>query len=61
MMKEDIAYVLYSQEALQEKVKELGALITEEYAGKSPFLIGVLKAVSSSWPICAAVSICRAT
>ena len=43
MMKEDIAYVLYSQEALQEKVIELGALITEEYAGKSPFLIGVLK------------------
>ena len=42
-MKEDISYILYSEEALQNKVKELGAMITEEYAGKTPFLIGVLK------------------
>ena len=42
-MKNDIAYTLYSETDLQKKVQELGAVITRDYAGTTPFLIGVLK------------------
>jgi hypoxanthine phosphoribosyltransferase len=35
--------VLISQEQIQNKIKELGAQITRDYAGKNPLLIGVLK------------------
>lgn len=39
----DIDYILYDEGTLKEKVKELGRAITEDYKGKTPFLIGVLK------------------
>lgn len=42
-MREDILRVLLSEEALREKVKELGARITEEYRGKNLMLVTVLK------------------
>jgi len=42
-MKESIKEILFSQEAISQRVKELGAQLTEDYAGKSPLLIGVLK------------------
>jgi hypoxanthine phosphoribosyltransferase len=35
--------VLFTEEEIRERIKELGAEITTEYAGKNPLLIGVLK------------------
>ncbi|HEY8227093.1 MAG TPA: hypoxanthine phosphoribosyltransferase [Pyrinomonadaceae bacterium] len=35
--------VLISEEQIQTRIKELGAQITRDYAGKNPLLIGVLK------------------
>jgi hypoxanthine phosphoribosyltransferase len=35
--------VLFSQEQIQERIKELGADIMRDYAGRNPLLIGVLK------------------
>lgn len=35
--------VLLSEEQIQSRIKELGAEITHDYAGRNPLLIGVLK------------------
>jgi hypoxanthine phosphoribosyltransferase len=35
--------ILYSAEKIQERINELGAQITRDYAGRNPLLIGVLK------------------
>ena len=35
--------VLLSQQQIQSRIKELGAEITRDYAGRNPLLIGVLK------------------
>ena len=35
--------ILFSQETIQARIKELGAQITRDYAGLNPLLIGVLK------------------
>jgi len=35
--------VLFSQQQIQDRIKELGVQITHDYAGKNPLLIGVLK------------------
>ncbi|AZB41205.1 hypoxanthine phosphoribosyltransferase [Bacillus sp. FJAT-42376] len=43
MMKQDIEKVLVTEEEIQEKVKELGAMLTEEYKDTFPLAIGVLK------------------
>ena len=43
MMKEDLKEVLFSEEKIKQRVKELGAQISRDYAGKTPLLIGVLK------------------
>lgn len=43
MPRNDIAEVLISEEEIQEKVSELGAILTEEYKDKFPLAIGVLK------------------
>ncbi len=37
--------VLFSEEQIQVRVKELGAQLSEEYAGTEPVLIGVLRGV----------------
>jgi hypoxanthine phosphoribosyltransferase len=42
-MKVDIKEVLISEEQLQEKVKELGKVLSEEYKDRFPLAIGVLK------------------
>lgn len=42
-MHEDIEKVLISQEDIQNKCKEIGASLTEEYEGKFPLAVGVLK------------------
>lgn len=41
----DIQEVLFSQEALEARVAELGARISQDYEGKDPLLIGVLRGV----------------
>lgn len=43
MLEQDIAEILINEDELQKKIKELGQMITRDYAGKEPVLIGVLK------------------
>jgi hypoxanthine phosphoribosyltransferase len=43
MMNQDIEKVLISEEEIQQKLKELGAIITEDYKGTLPLAVGVLK------------------
>jgi hypoxanthine phosphoribosyltransferase len=42
-MKNDIERVLISEEEIQNKVRELGSQLTEEYKDRFPLAIGVLK------------------
>jgi len=42
-MRDDIRDILFTEDEIDTRVKELGARITLDYAGKSPLLIGVLK------------------
>jgi hypoxanthine phosphoribosyltransferase len=42
-MNQDIQEILITEEEIQEKVKDLGKLLTEEYKDKFPLVIGVLK------------------
>jgi len=42
-MKNDIKDILFTEEMIQNRVKELGALLTMDYTGKSLLIIGVLK------------------
>ena len=44
-MKNDIQSVLITEEVLQARVREMAAQISEEYAGKNPIFVGVLKGV----------------
>lgn len=44
-MIENIEKVLLTEEQLQEKIRELAAILSEEYAGKDPVFVGVLKGV----------------
>ena len=44
-MTESIDRVLVSEEQIQQKVNELAAILSEEYAGKDPVFVGVLKGV----------------
>ncbi|WP_027964463.1 hypoxanthine phosphoribosyltransferase [Halalkalibacillus halophilus] len=42
-MHDEIKEVLYSEEEIQKKIQELGKQITEDFDGKFPLAIGVLK------------------
>ena len=42
-MHEHVESILYSEEQLRQRVKELGAQITADYAGKEPVLASVLR------------------
>ena len=44
-MTENIKKVLITEEQIQEKVRELAAVISEEYKDKDPIFVGVLKGV----------------
>ena len=44
-MKNDMQEILLTEEQIQDRVKELAAQISKEYAGKNPVLVGVLKGV----------------
>lgn len=43
MLEKDIKKILISEEEIVAKSKELGKILTEEYAGKTPLLVGILK------------------
>ena len=43
---EDNIRVLYSEEEVDRRIRELGAQISRDYAGKSVNLIGILKGAS---------------
>lgn len=40
-----VSRILYSETEIQARVRELGAAISADYAGRNPLLIGVLKGV----------------
>ena len=44
-MEKDILEVLLSEEQIKERIKELGKVLSAEYAGKDPVVVGVLKGV----------------
>lgn len=44
-MDKDIQQILITEEALQARIRELGEVLTREYAGKDPVIVGVLKGV----------------
>ncbi len=41
----DIKEILISREALELRIQEVGGAISQDYAGKNPLLVGVLKGV----------------
>lgn len=43
MMKDEIKSVLFSEEEIQTKIRELGKTLTEEYKDRFPLVVGVLK------------------
>ncbi|MGT2712422.1 hypoxanthine phosphoribosyltransferase [Streptococcus oriscaviae] len=43
MLEKDIKKVLITEEEIAAKCKELGKVLTENYAGKNPVLVGILK------------------
>ena len=42
-MRDDIREVIFTEEEIQNRIRELGAEINKDYAGKSLLIIGVLK------------------
>lgn len=44
-MDKDIQQVLLTEEQIQNRVRELGEILTAEYADKNPVIVGVLKGV----------------
>lgn len=44
-MEKDILEVLLSEEQIQNRIRELGKILTAEYADKDPVIVGVLKGV----------------
>lgn len=43
MLEQDIKKILITEEEIVAKSKELGKILTDEYAGKNPLLVGILK------------------
>ena len=44
-MEKDIQNILLTEEDIQNRICELGKILTEDYAGKNPVVIGVMKGV----------------
>ena len=42
----DIQKVLFTQEQINARVKEMGAALAEEYRGKQPLMVCILKGAS---------------
>ena len=49
-MEKDILKVLLTEEQIQNRISELGEILTAEYADKDPVIVGVLKGVVA--PVC---------
>lgn len=44
-MENDIEKILLTEQQIKDRIRELGEILTQEYAGKNPIVIGVLKGV----------------
>ena len=44
-MERDIQQILLTEEQIQNRIRELGEILTKEYEGKNPVIVGVLKGV----------------
>ena len=44
-MERDVKEILLSEQQIQDRIAELGQILTEEYADKNPVVVGVLKGV----------------
>ena len=44
-MRQDIQEILLTEEQIRTRVQEMGKVLTEEYRGKEPVVIGILKGV----------------
>lgn len=44
-MEQDIQQILITEEQLRTRIEELGRQLTQDYAGKNPIIVGVLKGV----------------
>ena len=44
-MEKDIQQILITEEQIKNRIKELGEILTTEYADKNPIIVGVLKGV----------------
>ena len=44
-MEKDIQQILITQEQIEARIRELGEILTREYADKDPIVVGVLKGV----------------
>ncbi len=44
-MERDIQQILLTEEQIQNRIRELGEILTAEYADKNPIIVGVLKGV----------------
>lgn len=44
-MENDISKILLTEEQIRQREEELGKILTQEYAGKDPVIVGVLKGV----------------
>lgn len=42
---DDISKIIFSEEMIQSRIRELGKTISEDYAGKNPVVVGVLRGV----------------
>ena len=44
-MEQDIQKILITEEQLRTRIAQLGQQLTQDYAGKTPVIVGVLKGV----------------
>ena len=44
-MERDIDRILITEEQIRDRIEDLGEILTKEYAGKNPVVVGVLKGV----------------
>jgi hypoxanthine phosphoribosyltransferase len=44
-MEKDIAQILFTEEQIKARIRELGEILTAEYADKNPIVVGALKGV----------------
>mgnify|MGYP001163084380 CR=1 FL=1 len=60
-MHQDIKEILFTEEQIAARVRELGAQITKDYAGKTILMCGILKGAVTFSPTWPAASTARST